>query len=651
MRRKILWTLLLVGAGLASGIQITSGQGRGGANPELIAQRNAIEKELQSVAIVERKLMTPMRDGKRMATDVYRPKDTSKKYPTVFVRTPYNFNFWDVRNGAPRDMRNELEAVKRGYAFVEMNERGHFFSEGNYDILGAPLSDGDDAFTWIAKQPWSNGKVGTIGCSSTAEWQLAVAALGNPAYAAMIPQGFGAGVGRVGPYYEQGNWYRGGAFQMLFAAWIYGQQNQVRPMFPPNTSQDDLIRASRMFDLAPQMPPVNWAEALRQLPVMDIIKAVEGPRGIFADRMPVSTGGAMIQREPNDPAWYKGGLWHDNMKINVPGFWFMSWYDVSVGPNLAAYNHVRKTARPEIADQQYAVIAPTLHCAYKRAQENTIVGERSVGDARLNYDELTWAWFDHFLKGEKNGALQAMPKVRYYTMGMNKWQSSDTWPPQGAQAMSLFLSSGGKANTLNGDGALADAPPATDTPDRFEYDPMKPAPSYGGNVCCTGNAVAGGAFDQRKIEERPDILVYSTEPLKEGIEVSGPIEVTLYVSSEAKDTDFTVKLIDVYPDGRAYNLDETIQRMRYRNGYDKPLVWMETGKVYKVTLQPMTTSNYFEAGHRIRLEVSSSNFPRFDRNLNTGGKNYDESQGVVARNAVHHSKQHPSELKITVVKK
>jgi hypothetical protein len=382
---------------------------------------------------------------------------------------------------------------------------------------------------------------------------------------------------------------------------------------------------------------------------MDIMKAVDGPRGIFADPMPVDTGGAMIRRQPNDPAWYKGGLWHDNMKINVPGFWFMSWYDVSVGPNLAAYNHVRKTARPEIADQQYAVIAPTLHCAFKRASENTIVGERSVGDARLNYDELTYAWFDHFLKGENNRVLETMPKVRYYTMGINKWQTSDVWPPRGSRSMSFFLSSGGKANTLDGDGALGSAPPADDHPDKFDYDPMNPAPSYGGNVCCTGNAVAGGAFDQRKIEARPDILVYSTEPLKQGIEVSGPIEVTLYVSSDAKDTDFTVKLIDVYPDGRAYNLDETIQRMRYRNGYDKSVVWMESGKVYKVTFQPMTTSNYFDVGHRIRIEVSSSNFPRFDRNMNTGGKNYDESQGVVAHNAVHHSKRYPSELKITMV--
>src|SRR5437764_7400790 len=257
--------------------------------PQAAAARAATEKELQAVAVVDRKIMVRMRDGKRMATDVYRPKDTSKKYPVIFVRTPYNFNYWDVRNGAPRDLSAELEAVKRGYAYVEMNERGHFFSEGNYDILGPPLTDGTDAITWMAKQPWSNGKVGTIGCSSTAEWQMGVAAQGNPAFAAMIPQGFGAGVGRVAPYYEQGNWYRGGAVQMLFIAWLYGEQNQVRPTFPMNTSQAELIQASKMFDLAPQMPPVDWSKALQHLPEMDIIKAVGGPKGIFADRMEVST--------------------------------------------------------------------------------------------------------------------------------------------------------------------------------------------------------------------------------------------------------------------------------------------------------------------------------------------------------------------------
>jgi putative CocE/NonD family hydrolase len=639
---------MLAAVGSVAGIALAQ-QRPGALDEATIAKRNAIEQELESVAVVDRKVMVPMRDGKRMATDIYRPKDTSKKYPVIFVRTPYNFNFWDVANGVPRDLSTELDAVKRGYAYVEMNERGHFFSEGNYDILGPPLSDGDDALTWISSQAWSNGKVGTIGCSSTAEWQLGVASLGNKAYAAMIPESFGAGVGRVGPYYEQGNWYRGGAVQMLFISWIYGEQNQVRPMFPANTSQEDLIRESKSFDLAQHLPPVDWAKALQHLPEMDIIKAVDGPHGIFADKMPVATGGAMIERVPNDPAWYRGGLWHDNMKVNVPGLWFMTWYDVSVGPNLAAYNFVRKTASPEVGNEQYAIIAPTLHCGYKRATENTIVGERSMGDARFDYDSLTYGWFDYFLKGEDNHILQNTPKVRYYTMGINKWQTSDTWPPKGAEPMTLFLYSGGKANTLSGDGGLTEIPPATDTPDGFAYDPMDPVPSYGGNVCCTGNAVVGGAMDQRKMEARPDILVYTSEPLKEGIEVSGPISVTLYVSSDAKDTDFTVKVIDVAPDGPAYNLDETIQRVRYRDGYDKPETWMEPGKVYKVDFQPMTTSNFFPAGHQIRIEISSSNFPRFDRNMNTGGKNYDEVTGVVAHNAVHHSKQYLSMVTLTVV--
>lgn len=614
-----------------------------------VARRWAAEKELQDLAVVERKLMVSMRDGVRLATDVYRPKNAAGPVPAIWVRTPYNFNFWDVRNGVPADLTAALTAVKRGYAYVVQNERGHFFSEGNYDILGAPLTDGYDGLEWISRQPWSNGKVGTVGCSSTAEYQMAVASLGHPAFAAMNAQGFGAGVGRVGPYYEQGNWYRGGAVQMLFITWIYGEQNQVRPMFPRDTPREDLIRASKSFDLAQQLPPVDWAEALRHLPVQDILKAVDGPHGIYADAMPVDTGGRMIQRTPNDPAWYKGGLWHDNMPIQVPGLWFMSWYDVSVGPNLALFNHVRKTARPEVADQQWAVIAPVAHCSYTRATEDAIVGERSMGDARYDYQELTYGFFDRFLKGERGTRIETQPKVTYFTMGANKWQTADTWPPEGSTTRTFYLASGGRANSLYGDGALVAAPPASDQPDTFIYDPMNPVPSYGGNVCCTGNAITAGSFDQRKMEARHDILVYTSEPFAEGVELSGPITPALYVSSSAKDTDFTVKVLDVYPDGRAFNLDESIQRMRYREGYDRPLAWMEAGKVYKVTLQPLTTSNWFAPGHRLRIEISSSNFPRFDRNLNTGGNNYDETAGIVARNSVHHSVQYPSSVTVTVV--
>jgi putative CocE/NonD family hydrolase len=608
------------------------------------------ERELQSLAVVERKVMVPMRDGVRLATDIYRPRNAAGKVPTVWVRTPYNFNFWDVRNGVPADMTAALTAVKRGYAYVVQNERGHFFSEGSYDILGAPRSDGYDAVAWLTSQPWSNGKLGTTGCSSTAEYQMGVAALGHPGYAAMNVQGFGAGVGRVGPYYEQGNWYRGGALQMLFITWLYGEQNQVRPMFPRDTPREDLIRASMAFDLAQQLPPVDWSKQLWHLPEQDILKDVDAaPRGIFADPMPVDTGGAMIRRAPNDPAWYKGGLYHDDMPLDVPGLWFMSWYDVSVGPNLALYNHVRAHASKAVAEQQWAVIAPVGHCAYTRATEDTVVGERSMGDARLDYQEIVYSFFDRFVKGDKSPRLDSLAKVTYYTMGLNKWQTSPTWPPPGAHSVTYFLSSGGKANALGGDGVLTTAPSETDRPDSFAYDPMNPVLSYGGNVCCTGTAVQAGAFDQRRMEARNDVLVYTSEPFKEGAELSGPIVPTLYVSSDTKDTDFTVKVLDVYPDGRAYNLDESIQRLRYRNGYDKPLAWMEAGRVVRVELQPLTTSNYFPAGHRLRVEVSSSNFPRFDRNLNTGGNNYDETRGVVARNAIHHSKQYPSQLTVTVV--
>jgi putative CocE/NonD family hydrolase len=632
-------------------VTTTPAQPRAPLTPEQVAQRVRLERELQEIAIVERKVMMPMRDGVRLATDIYRPKNAAGKVPIVWVRTPYNFNFWDVRNGVPADMTAALTAVKRGYAYIVQNERGHFFSEGNYDILGAPRTDGVDALAWMAAQPWSNGKVGTTGCSSTAEYQMGIASMGHPAYAAMNVQGFGAGVGRVGPYYEQGNWYRGGATQMLFIAWLSGQQNQVRPLFPRETPREDLVRAAKLFDLAQQAPPVDWSTALWHLPVQDIMKNVDAPKGIFADAMPVDTGGRMVQRAPNDPAWWKGGLYHDDMPpLNLPGLWFMSWYDVSVGPNLALYNHVRKTASPELANQQWAIIAPVAHCAYTRAAEDTIVGERSMGDARLDYQEITYGFFDRFLKGVASPRLDTLPKVTYFTMGSNKWQTAETWPPAGAEPMTFYLASGGRANSLTGDGALTMAPPESNRPDAFTYDPMNPVTSYGGNVCCTGTAIQAGSFDQRKMEARADVLVYTSEPFKEGVEVSGPIVPTLYVSSDAKDTDFTVKVLDVYPDGRAFNLDESIQRMRYRDGYDKPLVWMEKDKVYKVTLQPLTTSNYFAPGHRLRIEVSSSNFPRFDRNLNTGGNNYDEAAGVVAHNVVHHSKQHPSHVTVTVVR-
>ena len=601
-------------------------------------QKDIFEK-LDEIAIVEQKVMMPMRDGIRLATDIYRPK-TTEKVPIIFSRTPYNFNTWVDGVQQTRTAQQAYEAVKRGYAFVVQNERGRYFSEGEWDILGLPLTDGYDAFSWMSDQSWSNGKIGTIGCSSTAEWQMAVSALEHPSHAAMVPQGFGAGIGTVGNIKEQGNWYRGGAEQLLFFAWLYGvEHDKFKPRIPEGATQEDLIRISRFYDLSPKNPPIDMAKALAHLPIKDIVKNIHGKQEIF-DKM--------VVRKPNDPAWYEGGLYHDTMEIGAPSFWFASWYDVSITPNLALFNHVRNNTKdPEIRDNQYMVIAPTLHCAFTRATENTIVGQRSVGDARLNYEEQIYAWFDLLLKGESNDFKEKTPRVQYYTMGSNEWKSAGEWPPADTKMTTYYLNSNGKANTLNGNGTLTKKKATKDNPDSFVYDPMNPVNSLGGNVCCTGNAVEGGAFDQQKMEERQDILVYTTDVLTDGVEVTGFIESTLYVSSDAKDTDFTIKLIDVYPDGTAYNLDETIQRVRYREGYDKE-VFMEEGKVYKVDLTPMSTSNYFKKGHRIRIEVSSSNFPRFARNLNTGGNNYDETEGVVAENMVHHSKQYPSQIRLPI---
>ena len=601
---------------------------------QLCAQDDIVQR-LEAIAHIDQKIMMPMRDGVRLCTDIYRPK-TNEAVPVIFSRTPYNFNSWRDGERSTRTYQRAYEAVSRGYAYVVQNERGRFFSEGEWDILGVPLTDGYDAFTWLEDQTWCNGKIGTYGCSSTAEWQMAVASLDHPAHAAMVPMGFGAGVGRVGRFHEQGNWYRGGAQQMLFTSWLYSTQHDaMSPKIPDGATREDLLRLQRFYDMAPEYPRVDWKDAFSHLPVSDIIRNVHGPTGIYED---------MILRKPNDPAWYDGGLYHDDMPFSVPSFWFCSWYDVSISPNLELFNHVRERMGPRRRCGTISIwlLLPPYTVAYQRATENTIVGEMSVGDARLDYDGLIYGWFDHWLKGEDK---EEVPRVQFYTMGSNTWQTATSWPPQDISMQTFYLSSDGAANSLFGDGRLVENPPNEDQADHYTYNPMNYVPSLGGNVCCTGGAIDGGAFDQRYLETRHDILVYSTPALAEDVEVTGFIEATLYVSSDAKDTDFTLKLVDVHPDGTAYNLDETIMRARYRTGFTQE-VFMEKGEVYPLEMSPMATSNVFKRGHRIRIEVSSSNFPRFTRNLNTGGNNFDEATAIIARNSIHHSSEYPSQIRL-----
>ena len=597
----------------------------------------AQDRELARIATSRQSVMVKMRDGVSLSTDIYMPKNASGKLPVILWKTPYNEG---KLKGST--MRYVLESVKRGYIFIVQNERGRYFSEGKWEILGNPQTDGYDTLSWIAEQPWSNGKVGTLGCSSSAEWQLALAGLNHPAHAAMVPMASGAGIGKVGRFQEQGNWYTGGVPRNLFFVWLYGVDNPLRAQLPAIADEKMRARIEAYNDLDPGKPKVDWNKQIKHLPVDQLLSSLGEPAGTFEE---------LIKRSPADPAWNKGGLYHEGMGWGVPALWFNSWYDVSIGPNLELFNHARAAGTDkEASANQYAVVAPVPHCQFARLGPNTTVGERAMGDTSFDVDGAVYGWFDRWLKGDTKAFPSTTPRVRYFEMGANKWQNAGTWPPENVKPMRLYLRSGGRANSLYGDGRLSsEAPGANEAADRYRYDPMNPVQTIGGGDCCNGGIVIPGAFDQRPVEARSDVLVYTSDPLPKPVSVAGFVDAVLKVSSNAKDTDFAVKLVDVAPDGTAWIIGDTIFRARYRNGYDKPEM-LKAGGVVTIRPTPIATAIQFGAGHRIRVEVTSSNFPKFVRNLNTGGQNESEKTGVVADNAVHHDSANQSYIELPVLR-
>jgi putative CocE/NonD family hydrolase len=597
----------------------------------------ALARELATTTVSRQGVMIPMRDGVALSTDIYTPKNATGRLPTILWKTPYN-----EHKLAGSTLRYVLESVKRGYVFIVQNERGRYFSQGKWEILGKPQTDGYDTLTWIAAQPWSNEKVGTLGCSSSAEWQLALAAMNHPAHAAMVPMSAGAGIGKVGRFQEQGNWYTGGVPRNLFFVWLYGVDNQLRAELPATLTDEKMrARVEAYNDLNATKPKVDWNQQLKHLPVNQILSSLGEPAGTFEQ---------FIGRTPADPAWNQGGLYQEGAGWGVPALWFNTWYDVSIGPNLELFNLARTAnTDKEASANQYAVVAPVQHCAYWRMGPDTKVGDRDMGDTSFDVDGAIYSWFDRWLKGSTKAFPASTPRVRYYLMGANRWQSAEQWPPKNVQPMRLYLRSGGHANTLNGDGRLSiDAAPGTEAADRYRYDPMNPVQTIGGGDCCNGGVVVPGAFDQRQIEARGDVLVYTSDPLPKALDVVGFVDAVLKVSSSAKDTDFAVKLVDVAPDGTAWIIGDTIFRARYRNGYDKPAM-LAPGEVATIHPTPLTTAIQFGAGHRIRVEVTSSNFPKFVRNLNTGGPNESEKVGVVADNVVHHAGDAQSYIELPVL--
>ncbi len=629
MKLRLLTTLL---------IAALTATGAGSAQNFSRYSDDGLRAELASMSDSQMALLVPMRDGIGLSTNIWRPKGVSGPVPTILWKTPYNEHI--ISGGTAR---YAIEAVRNGYAFIVQNERGRYFSQGNYEILGYPQTDGYDTLTWIAKQSWSNGKVGTLGCSSSAEWQLALAAMNHPAHAAMVPMAAGAGIGKVGRYWEQGNFYTGGVPRTLFGVWMYWVDNPLRAELPQNLTGAMRAHVAQYNDLDAKKPEVDWKKHIWNLPYADLIDSLDEPAGTFD---------ALVKRGPGDPAWKQGGLYDDSMGWGVPALWFNSWYDVSIGPNLELYNHARSVnSDKEASANQYVVVGPNPHCQFGRLSKNYTVGDRSMGDASFPVDQQIWAFFDRWLKNQPDAFPASTPHVRYFTMGMNRWQSDAQWPPKAAQPLRMYLRSNGRANSMYGDGSLSlEAPTGNEPVDRYRYNPANPVQTIGGGDCCNGGLVVPGAYDQRQIEARSDVLVYTSEPLEAPIEVSGFVDAVLNISSSAKDTDFAVKLVDVDTDGTAWIVGDTMLRARYRDGFITPNL-MQPGQVYTLKPSPIATSIQFGKGHRIRVEITSSNFPKFARNLNTGGPNETEKEAVIADNAVHHSSDAVSYIELPVVKR
>ncbi|RLA02700.1 MAG: acylase [Gammaproteobacteria bacterium] len=566
---------------------------------------------------IEKSVMVSMRDGKSLSTDIYFPEGYKGKLPTIMIRTPYGKTESDLMTSVAEMFASQ------GYAVAFQDKRGRFESEGDYIPSIGDAVDGYDTTDWLSKQTWSNGKVGMIGCSYPGDVQLFTAQLRHPALKAIVPQAAGSVIGSLGGDYKYFGVRLGGTIELAQGlAWFY---SDVEHFYKSNPEV-------KMHDIK----DLWW-----HLPLNDITHYAGIPEQL-------TTFNELTMTPVTDPWWDQFLYMTKEYRSDVPALHVNSWYDFGSRETIITYEHMRDTSVSKLArENQFMIMSPTTHCRSESVGANTIVGERGMGDAGYGFIKIYFDWFDFWLKGEGNSNFE-IPKIHYYLMGKNEWKTAEVWPIPGTIAKKYYLHSNGKANSLNGDGGLSLKAPQKEPKDDYVYDPEFPVPTKGGPVCCTGKNSPAGSFDQREIEIRNDVLVYTSDALKEGIEVTGKIDAVFYVSSSAKDTDFTAKLIDVYPDGRAFNIEEGILRARYREGQDKE-VWMEQGGVYELRIDMDATSNYFGPGHKIRLEVSSSNFPRFDRNLNTGGNNYDEVDWLVANNSIHHSKIYPSHLILPVV--
>jgi putative CocE/NonD family hydrolase len=566
-----------------------------------------------------------MRDGVVLRADIYRPA-TDKPVPVILMRTQYGKSAAQVQ---PERFQSPAWFASHCYIVVIQDIRGQYASGGTFYEYAHDRDDGYDSVEWAAALPGSNGKVGMYGSSYVGATQWLAATAAPPHLAAIVPSN------TASDYYE-GWTYENGAFRLGFIEpWMTEDIVESAAANRKDTATvADMHAASLAIARWMQTTPYD------RLSFLQPDNPAVAP--YFFDALKHPTNDAYWQAFSIEPRWNK---------VAVPVLAFDGWYDAFLYGALRNFNGVQAKGATALArESQRIVIGPWEHIGWGR--EGAVVSPRlaalgPIADSPV--DELMLAWFDHFLKGEANG-VETGPRVDYFVMGENRWHVAKAWPLAGTRYESWRLASGGAAASVMGDGRLESpaSAAASGPPDSYVYDPANPVPSVGGHSCCAWSSGPQGQFDQSAIEQRADILVYSSPPLEQPLEITGPVKVVLYARSTAPDTDFTAKLVDVFPDGSAINLNNGVLRASFRESSTHPTP-IVPGQIYRYEIAVWPTSNLFKTGHRIRLEISSSDFPQFAPDPNTGGSLSDSSAMRPATQTILHDPEHPSILILPVI--
>ena len=560
---------------------------------------------------VERAVAVIMRDNTVLRADIYRP-EVEGRFPVLLERTPYNKD---------EVMMFAVTAATRGYVVIVQDVRGRYSSEGEWYPFKYESQDGYDSVEWAGALPYSDGKVGMVGGSYNGATQL-LAAIAHP------PHLVGIYPFVTASNYHDGWTYQGGAFEQWFSeSWTSG------------LAQDTLNRAVKKSTNA--MRGVA-ALPLNNFPLFNAT-SLPAPSELSQTLAPYFLD--WLAHPSYDDYWKRWSIEEHYADINVPALSVAAWYDIFQGGSLRNYIGLKAHAGSQAARQsQRLLVIIGGHAGHGRN-----IGDLDFGPAAeaANENAIALRWYDYLLKGVANEFSKEKP-VKIFVMGSNVWREEDDWPLARARNTKYYLHSFGRANSIGGNGTLSLTSPASEMLDHFVYDPADPVMTTGGPLCCDLAHLMAGPQDQRPIEAREDVLVYSTPAMESDVEVTGPVNLELYAKSSAVDTDFTAKLVDVYPDGSAQNLTEGIVRARYRNSQQQPEL-MHPEEVYKFTIDLWSTSNLFRKGHKLRLEISSSNFPRFDRNLNTGADDRKSVEMVKAMNSILHDQKHPSALIVPIV--